>query len=375
MELIIDPQLKFEIIKKIKSDINSLIKSDVFDKNADVYIKLLRTIFEFFAKNDFFQEGLNFFKVFNNIIKQQKFNSLKTFLFYFAYQSKNFNLKIVKELIEQDFMITDLKGTEDYLDFCIYCFYKGLYHIERKNYFMASYLYCIPLKIGFSFDDIYLFNQYTLVMLKFLCFLKVLSDYDIQKSFLRKKEHYIEEKFKTLDIDECISFLINENIDLDTFNDFTKKNKDFIQKYHLIGLKNEAETFLVLKKVRELLSNYKVIKMKNLSQISNIKYDELIKIIQKKVMEGELNVKYDEENDMLEVFDIDPGKQERVNKTQELYSNILQGNKNLFISFRDEKMNELFEEGKQGMNHQFIINTNSIENEPILKLIMNSNNI
>ena len=68
-----------------------------------------------------------------------------------------------------------------------------------------------------------------------------------------------------------------------------------------------------------------------------------MKVIKKKVLEGEINIKYDEATDILEVFDLDPGLKEKVQKTKELYKNIIEANKNLFIHLREKKMRELSE--------------------------------
>ena len=55
-------------------------------------------------------------------------------------------------------------------------------------------------------------------------------------------------------------------------------------------------------------------------------------------------MKYDEETDVLEVLDVDPGKLEKVKKTQEIYKEVLEGNKNIFISTRDKKLQEMVKE-------------------------------
>ena len=58
-------------------------------------------------------------------------------------------------------------------------------------------------------------------------------------------------------------------------------------------------------------------------------------------MSGEINIKYDEASDEVEVFDVDPGLKERVQKTKELYKKIIEGNKNLFMTLRDRKIEEM----------------------------------
>ena len=65
-------------------------------------------------------------------------------------------------------------------------------------------------------------------------------------------------------------------------------------------------------------------------------------------MAGEINAKYDEGTDVLEVFDVDPGLKERVEKTKGLYRNIIEANKNLFINLRDRKFDEMNVGGAAG---------------------------
>ena len=52
-------------------------------------------------------------------------------------------------------------------------------------------------------------------------------------------------------------------------------------------------------------------------------------------------LKYDEVTDEIEVFDVDPGLKERVQKTKELYNKIIEANKNLFITLRDRRIDEM----------------------------------
>ena len=30
----------------------------------------------------------------------------------------------------------------------MYCFYRGIYYLEKKDYYMTSYFYCMPIQIG-----------------------------------------------------------------------------------------------------------------------------------------------------------------------------------------------------------------------------------
>ena len=214
-------------------------------------------------------------------------------------------------------------------------------------------------------DFIYVFNEYTMQMIRALCFLKALTDFDITNYLFKEKSKFLhfEEKIKYEDIDNCLAFLRKEKIDYDNFSNFIKMNKELYQDYKLIGLKNEAREMLILKKIKENLKFYKKIKLAKLAQKINIEFNLLIKIIKKKCISGELNVKYDEENDVLEVFDIDPGMKENVKKTQDLYKSIIEGNKNYFINLRDKKLNELNGGGKVNMIKDSLIYNINIDDD------------
>ena len=158
---------------------------------------------------------------------------------------------MVKELLSQELLTAEITDPKVYLDFCMYCFFKGLYYIERKNYFLATYLFCTPVKMGLNnyLENIIVFNEYSIQMIRALCFLKGLTDFDITNYLFKEKSRFssFEEKTKYEDIDDCLAFLRKERIDYDNFSHFIKNNKDMYQDYKLIGLKNEAREMLILK--------------------------------------------------------------------------------------------------------------------------------
>lgn len=352
------PQNKLDLFTNFKKCLIELITYEVSEKENLCY-DILREYFEFYAEYNLLIDGLKFFEKYPDFIKISKFTSLKAFLFYFAYQSKRYTSPMVKELLSQELLNTEIKNPKEYLDFCMYCFFKGLYYIEKKNYFMATYLYCAAVHIGLRnpFENVYILNEFSIQMIRVLCFLKGLSDFDIT-NYLFKSHSRIaklsDEQMKYGNIDECLSYLRKDKIDFDSFNNFIKSNKDIYNDYKLIGLKNEASEILMFLKVKDNLKLYKRIKLTKLAQITNIEFNKLIKVIKKKCMEGELNVKYDEESDVIEVFDIDPGMKENAKKTQNLYKSIIEGNKNYFISIRDKKLKELNHEGN--FNENMIVN-------------------
>lgn len=331
----------------IKNEVIQLITLDLFNKFPQEPIDVLRHFFKFYAQNgELSLEGLKFFSLFPEITKLQKFNSLKAFLFYFAYQTKKYNTPQVKELLAQELINAYIIEPKIYTEFCMFCFYKGLYYIEHKNYFMATYLYCIAVSMGLkgNLEDCKILNCFSKQMIRSLCFLKSLSDFEIKSVLIRENRmHYGEQesKIKYENINDCINYILYDSDDYQNLSNFLKHHKEFCNNYKLNGLKNEAEETLIFKKIKETLYLYKRIKLSKLSQRTQIDFNDLMKVLQRKVLAGEINAKYDEGTDILEVSDVDPGLKERVENTKELYKNIIEANKNLFINLRNRKIEEI----------------------------------
>ena len=101
--------------------------------------------------------------------------------------------------------------------------------------------------------------------------------------------------------------------------------------------------------IKEKLKIYKRTTIAKLSTFTQLDYDVIMRILKKKVLEGEINIKYDESQDIIEVYDTDPGIKEKVEKTKQLYEKIIEGNKNLFIDKKNQKLDALSgkEKGKE----------------------------
>ena len=202
-----------------RNDLEQLITLELFNKFPDEPLGVLRIFFAFYAsQEDLLIEGLKFYSLFPDLIKAIKFNSLKAFLFYFAYQTKKYNFPLVKELLGQELLNANILDQKIYLEFCMFCFYKGLYYIERKNYFMACYLYCVEVGMGIrgNFEDCKIFNSFSLQMLRSLCFLKSLSDFDIKNYLIKENNRMMMHGenglllIKDEDINTCLNYIFKE---------------------------------------------------------------------------------------------------------------------------------------------------------------------
>ena len=279
---------------------------------------------------------------------------------------RNYSSKEVKELLNQLLLSTEIIDSKTYLDFCMYCFYRGLYFIENKDFFMASFFYTSAVTMGLRLGQKgeKLLNGFNCQMIRSLCFLKFLTKFNISKSIFNDTRFHRDFSDYLLidhqDVSFCLDFIKENKTDIKAFNEFKQRNLSNINDCKLKGLMRIAEEEIIFNEVKKILKVYKRTRMAKIVQITQINFNDIVKMLKKKVLNGEINIKYDESEDIIEVFDLDPGKKERVEKTKKFYEKIIEGNKNLFMSIQNNKLDELNGKTKNIKND---IAVNLIENE------------
>ena len=341
-----DPKVnKLEFLASIKTEVVKLLTPLNCEIHRKEAITLLHQYFLFYATyEDYYIEGLKFFSLFPDFLKEEKFNPMKAYIFYFAYQTKKYNSKEVQNILAQTLLNAEIMDSKTYLDFCMYCFYRGLYCLEKRDYYMTSYFYCMPIQIGLKAKNGKLINNFTAQMLRSLCFLRILSNFRIKEAINYESRFRSFDELTMIeyqDVSFCINFITKSKIDLKDFRDFIKEEDENIKKCSLQGLKQAAEEELIFQILKEILKVYKKIKMTKIAQSKKLEVRDIMKVLKKKVLAGEINVKYDESEDIIETFDVDPGAKERVKKTAELYEKIINGNKNMFNTLKNKKLDQL----------------------------------
>ena len=126
---------KLEFLASFRTEVIKLLTPTYYDLFKKEATSLLHQFFIFYATyDDYYIEGLKFFSLFDQILKERKFNPIKAYLFYFAYQTKKYNTKEVKDILSQTLINAEITDNRSYLDFCMYCFYRGIYYLEKKDY-------------------------------------------------------------------------------------------------------------------------------------------------------------------------------------------------------------------------------------------------
>ena len=251
----------------------------------------------------------------------------------------------------------------------MYCFYRGLYFIEHKDYYMACYFYCYAVNMGLKTSQrgIKLLNGFTCQIIRSLCFLKFMTNFKV--SFVLFKDQRFRRNFEDYllidhqDVSFCLDFIKEDKTDIKSFSEFKKKNLDNFNDCRLKGLMRAAEEEIIFSEIKKILKVYKRIRIAKIVQKTQLNLGDIMKILKKKVIEGEINIKYDESEDIIEVFDIDPGLKERVEKTKQFYEKIIEGNKNMFLNIKNNKIDELSGKSKRDINDAAMMDNGYIDPE------------
>ena len=252
---------------------------------------------------------------------------------------------MVKVLLNQQLLIAEITDPNIYVDFCMYCFYKGLYLLSQKNYFMTSYNFVVPVSLGLlTKDGNILLNCFNIQMLKYLCFLQFLCDLNISKYLTKEKSGRMEnqgrlgdERIGHKELDIYLNYAKSKNESYDSFKNFCREIDEDLKNSNLVGLKNAAEEEIIFKILKECLKMYKKVKLSKIATIAKLDFPACLNILKKKVIEGKINIKYDEIEDIIEVFEIDPSTQESFNSMKELYMQLINANKNMFCCIKERK--------------------------------------
>ena len=247
----------------------------------------------------------------------------------------------------------------------MYNFYRGLYCIEHKDFYMASFYYCISVSMGIknNVNNMKLLNGFNSQMIRSLCLLKYLTTFDISSALFRdSKFHRKFDDYLLIDHQDiafCLDYIKEDKKDLKSFKEFMAQNNENLNKCNLKGLTKAAEEEIIFGMIKDFLKIYKRTRMMKLCQVTQLDFNVLMKILKKKVLEGEISIKYDESQEVIEVLDIDPGLKEKIQKNKELYEKIMEGNKNMFMDLKNKKLDKL-----SGKGNEFEV-ANNIENPMI----------
>lgn len=276
------------------------------------------------------EEGYNFFRKYINISNKSTFNSAKAFYIYYAYllNKKNAN---IDDIINQLFITITFDSFEEYRDFALFCLYKGMILLQNKKYIRASFSFLMCLsKIENVITECHLHCYKRLLFLKHI----------VDREFAVLIHKYMNAENVFYRIEEIIPWLVfNVENDEKIYIELLKilEQKKMLEQEKLTGLAYAALFSVLNRKIMQYLRIYKRISLQNLSRFTNLKEDLILKVLQKNVANGKMNVKYDEVKKIIEVINCDVGDNS-IEEIKKAYEEMMMLTKDLVVFDGDIKM-------------------------------------
>lgn len=296
---------------------------------------LFRSIFKYFFDKNLYKQGYDYFKQFTNFIKYPKFNSIQAFVLYFAARLQNYSDQIIQDLLRAFLVQGNINDYELYGDFCMFCFYKGTYFLEKRDYLLAAYIYLTSVNLAFSIHETVLLNAFQTVMIKRLFFILGILEYNPFNEFIKVKHTYLS---KEIDLYKYLKYMKDCKFNkIQEFSQIISDLSESIQKTDLKGLVDLCYKEVFLRNIKDILYNYKRIRGGVLADLIKKDLEEVLYVLKEKTMEGKISVKYDEVNDVIEVIDLDLGNEQFVERSKLLYQTLLDALKETHISLKKNK--------------------------------------
>ncbi len=289
---------KFDRYLKISAN---LLKKEFWKKFPEELSNLFRKYFQFFADKKKYIEGKKYFLQFKQMLPKIGFHPFKGYILFFSYLSKDYSE--IDDILYQIMISANFVSRMQSLDFSLYSFYKGEILLNRKNFILAS--------LSFSYCVVHILNnketiidQFQIESIKRLCLLNDLLPKDIENSINKILSRF--QKIKGLK--ELTNYLeYNDKKEKNNYKlleDFIRSNKKELKENNILGLAKIALKELKFKYIQNYLRKYKRIKMSKLSNITEIEYPILKNILEWYVCNDKINIKFNESDDIIDVYDV-----------------------------------------------------------------------
>ena len=315
---------KVENFDKYIPLIQILITKESIDALNDICNDIFRTYFMLFSNTMNYKDGYNFFKLFINLEPRSTFSAARGYFLYFAYQMKDFSE--IDDIMNSIVVETNYKTQLASNDFSLYCLYKGLIHLAREEYVMAAFSFCCCLATGKS-GRLNFMDCMQIEAVKRLFFLVYLVDEEFTPLIIS-----VLEKYELLKMSSKFSpfFDLKKNSGCDKFENWINGKKTFLKSNGLFGIAKKALWETRFRTVKSTLMKYKRIKLAKLSNMVGIDFLKVKKVIEKNVAKNRINVKYDEVEDILEVFKCNMNNPQTFDELKKYYQYLVAASQDLF---------------------------------------------
>ena len=285
---------KLKILNKM---VKPFVKEVILNDYRVLMENIFRKYFEYYSVSMNYIEGFNFFKQFINIGSQPIFYNHHGFFLFFSYQLKDYN--DIKPLLNRNIFPTLFNTINGSRDFSLFCFYKGLIHLSLREYVKAAFIFyqCLQNTVKISLRLVDIFQIYSLER---IILLTLIVDKEVKQIIDPLIRQFKAIGNATLCVTHLLKMYFEGRNALEMFTLFNQSNIDYI---HLTGLFRVAIEEDQFKQIQQILKSYKIIRISKLKTYLNMETNEILRILEKKINEGKINIKYDEVDEVIEVID------------------------------------------------------------------------
>lgn len=338
---------KKEQFDKLIPIIQKLITKESISESKDICNDIFREIFFVYSSVMNYKDGYNFFKQFINYEPRSTFSVSRGYFLYFAYQMKDFSE--VDDILNSIVVEANCNSQLSSNDFSLYCLYKGLIHLAREEYVMSAFSFCCCLVNGKP-GPVNFINCMQIEAIKRLFFLVFLVDGEFTPLILSVFERYeilkSSSKFSPF-------FELKLSCGCDKFEEWINGKKTYLKSNELFGIAKKALWEVRFRAVESVLSKYKRIKLSKLATLLRIDFMKIKKVIEKNVAKNRINVKYDEVEDILEVFKCNMNNSQTFDELKKYYQYLVSASQDLFsYDMNINKKKKLSKEGRLVMEEE-----------------------
>lgn len=334
--MILDQNVKnSELFQKTIPILKILITEEIYSKDSELVQAIFRIYFALYSNMMYYKDGYNFCKEFLHLLPRTKYSNIKGYFLFFAYQLKNFSE--IDDVMNTNLIETSYRSQEESNDFCLYTFYKGLIHLIKEEYVMAafSFMMCI---VPFTKHLPSIIDFLQIESFKRLCFLLHLVDNEFKPMILNilKYLEMLKHSPKLNCFFELLDLNRNPHI---VIENFINSKKTFLRSNNLYGIAKKALWETRFKAVADVLCKYKRIKLTKVSNMVNIKMQNVVKVLEMNVAKNRINVRYDEVDDILDVIKCNGNNPDSFEELKRYYQYLISACQDLF-TYDMTKINE-----------------------------------
>ena len=266
---------------------------EVYETNFNIYYPVYKFYFENFSKFKMYVDGKKFFlQLLTKFPNKLKFHPFQSYILFFSYLSKNYEK--IDDLLNQFIIITEHKDYSIALDFSMFAFYKGEILLNKEKFIHASLSFGYVINIQKNKENY--IDLFQIESIKRICLLIQILPNEFSDVFNK-----ILERFKTLkgfkELNPYLTLTKNQ------FENFILINKENLKKSNILGFSNVVLKEIRFKQIQNILRKYKRIKLSKLTSLCGIDYPTVKYILEYYVSKNKINVKFDEIDDIIEVFE------------------------------------------------------------------------